>query len=115
MDTMTHANAVQDYLLAADIPDLHLYVPGGFWGALWSACCYWPHGELLSGVRCDGKGDTLDEAMADLRVKLDAAKSAAPILKTAAECKEAVLNLIREHDAAPASFRDAVDALPVKG
>ena len=46
--------------------------------------------------------------------KVEKAKAAKKVLKTAAECKDAVLDLIREHDAAPAAFRDAVDALPVK-
>jgi len=46
---------------------------------------------------------------------VEKAKLEKPVLRTATEVKEAVLNLIREHDAAPASFRDAVDALPVKG
>ena len=112
--TINKAQIAQDFLAGTDIPDLTIYVPGNHWGMKWSARCYWPHGDILKGVACDGKGDTLEDAVADLHIKLAAAKTAAPVLKTAAECKEAVLNLIREHDAAPASFRDAVDALPVK-
>lgn len=115
IETVCKAQIAQEYLAAAEIPDMTVYIPGVHWGRLWSVRCYWPHGDILKGVACAGKGESLDEAIADLRVKLEAAKNAAPVLKTAAECKEAVLNLIREHAAAPASFRDAVDALPVKG
>lgn len=113
--TINKAQIAQDFLIAADIPDMSVYVPGNHWGGKWSVRCYWPHGDLINGTACDGRGDTLELAVAELREKLEAAKNSAPVLKTAAECKEAVLNLIREHDAAPASFRDAVDALPVKG
>lgn len=114
VDTIDKAQVAQDFLAAVEIPDLIVYVPGNQWGKQWSARCYWPHGDILNGAACGGRGETLEDAIVDLRVKLDAAKNAAPVLNTAAECKEAVLNLIREHNAAPASFRDAVDALPVK-
>ncbi|WDA37835.1 hypothetical protein [Sphingobium sp. YC-XJ3] len=116
IETVSKAQIAQDFITTAiaGIDGVSFYPPSTTFGSVWSANAYWPN-DLLKGARCEGRGETLEEAIADLRVKLDAAKNAAPVLKTAAECKEAVLNLIREHDAAPASFRDAVDALPVKG
>lgn len=77
-----------------------------------SAMCHEPD-DVIRGVFCCGRGPTLAEAIAKMREKMEAAKRANQKLRTAAECKDAVLNLIREHDAAPAAFRDAVDDLDV--
>lgn len=79
------------------------------------ASVYWPSGDVLLDKFCCGHGATLSKAIADMDGKIEKAKLEGKKLTTAAECKAAVLDLIREHDAAPASFRDAVDALPVKG
>lgn len=113
--TINKAQIAQDFLIAADIPDMSVYVPGNHWGKQWSVRCHWPHGDIIKGTACDARGDTLELAVAELRAKLEAAKNSAPVLKTAAEVKDAVIALIKEHDAAPAAFRDAVDSLPVKG
>jgi hypothetical protein len=58
-------------------------------------------------------GGSVDEAVANYRVAHVEALKEKSVLKTPAAVKEAVIDLIREHDAAPASFRDAVDALRV--
>lgn len=61
-----------------------------------------------------GHGDTLAEAIADLMHNLDLEKDQGPELRTAYEVKAAVVKLIGEHKAAPASFRAAVDGLRVR-
>ena len=73
---------------------------------------YWPN-DSLRGKFCLGSAPTLAGALADYADKIAAAKVATQVLRTAKDCKDAVIALIREHDAAPAAFRDAVDALPV--
>lgn len=112
--TIPSAADAEAFLSTITAPLCTVYLPGQGWGKDWSVNCYWPNGDILRDTRCDGKGDTLEAAVADMWAAVEKAKNARPVLKTAAECKEAVLDLIREHDAAPASFRDAVDALPVK-
>lgn len=116
IETVSKAQIAQEYLASIEgLPGLTVFTPGTHGAKGWGATCYWPKGDVVRDTSCHGSGETLEAAIADMFVKIDAVKNAAPVLKTAAECKEAVLNLIREHDAAPASFRDAVDALPVKG
>lgn len=78
------------------------------------ASVYWPNGDVLRDKHCWAGAETLDEAIAGMVEKVAEAEREGVKLTTAAECKAAVLDLIREHDAAPAAFRDAVDALPVK-
>lgn len=112
--TQTPAQIAQDFLSDVDAPAVSFSKPGGYRGNAWGASCYWPNGDVVKDIGCYGNGETLQAAIADMFVKIDKAKEQVKVLKTAAECKEAVLNLIREHDAAPASFRDAVDALQVK-
>ena len=70
-------------------------------------------GDDLMRDRVNGDGETLAEAIADLMHNLDLAKDQGPELRTAREVKEAVVKLIGEHKAAPASFRAAVDGLRV--
>ncbi len=77
------------------------------------ANCYYPTDDVVRGKQCFGTGDTLADAISDMRRQFEQAKAAKAKLRTAAECKTAVLALIREHDAAPAAFRDAVDELDV--
>jgi hypothetical protein len=115
--TISKTELAEDFILSAlaGSPSPAIYPPSLTWGKGWSVGCYWPNGDVLKDTRCDGRGPTLEMAVQDMWEKIEEVKRQAPILKTAAECKEAVLNLIREHDDAPASFRDAVDALPVKG
>ncbi|MFS0736965.1 hypothetical protein ABC347_07935 [Sphingomonas sp. 1P06PA] len=109
-DTIVAPSDVKAFMLGCDIPDLSIRLSG----SQISASCTWPHGDVVRGKFCHGQSVDLAEAIAQLRAELDKAKLAAKKLKTAAECKEAVLDLIREHDAAPASFRDAVDQLQVQ-
>lgn len=109
-DTMTHTEAAEAFLSTR--PGIRFgidFLTNGSFGA----CCYWPTGDILRDTLCFGRGATLAEAIADMEQKVEEAKVKRKTLKTAAECKDAVIALIREHDAAPASFRDAVDALPV--
>ncbi len=82
-------------------------------GKSYHASCYWPAEDVIRGAHCFGVAGTLEAAIADMCAQLEKAKTARAKLRTAAECKTAVLNLIREHDAAPAAFRDAVDDLDV--
>jgi len=114
INTIPSAADAQAFLSTIDAPLCTVYLPGKGWGKGWSVNCYWPNGDILRDTRCDGKGETLAEAVAEMWASVEKAKTARSVLKTAAEVKNAVLDLIREHDAAPASFRDAVDALPVK-
>lgn len=113
--TINAAQVAQDFMSSVNAPGVSFSTPHMFRCGSWGATCYWPNGDVVKDIGCYGSGETLEAAVADLLVKIEAAKAQQKVLKTAAECKEAVLNLIREHDAAPASFRDAVDALPVKG
>lgn len=78
------------------------------------ATVYWPNGDVVRGKLCCGCASTLAKAVEEMEADIAKAEAAGLQLATAAECKAAVLDLIREHDAAPASFRDAVYALPVK-
>ena len=64
---------------------------------------------------CSGKGPTLAAAIDNLMHALDLAKTNGPVLKSAREVKSAVVKLIAEHKAAPASFRAAIDGLRVEG
>jgi hypothetical protein len=109
MDTMTLSQAAEAFLSNIDAPEVNASATKGRF-SLW---CYWPSGDVLRDKACHGFGATFDEAQAQMMAEIKKAKLAKKTLKTAAECKEAVLNLIREHDAAPASFRDAVDELRV--
>jgi hypothetical protein len=79
----------------------------------YSASSYWPNGDVGRDQYCGGHAGTLEAAVAKMLEKRAEAEAAGKLLRTAAECKAAVIGLMREHDAAPASFRDAVDALPV--
>lgn len=110
-ETMTRYEAAEAVLLAGP-KDMTIGRRGRYANG-YMATCYWPNGDVVRDVGCHGYGDTLAEAIADMNAKIEEAKAKGKPLKTAAECKEAVINLIREHEAAPASFRDAVDALPV--
>ncbi|MBB4642336.1 hypothetical protein [Rhizorhapis suberifaciens] len=111
--TKTYAQIAHEFIGAIDAPGFCVFAPNATGN--WGASCYWPKGDVIRDTGCHGRGYTLEAAIADMWAKVEKAKEQQKVLKTAAECKEAVLNLIREHDAAPASFRDAVDALPVKG
>ncbi|MCB4860755.1 hypothetical protein K7W03_14260 [Sphingobium sp. PNB] len=113
IETVSKAQIAQEFL--ADTLPAKMGLSIRVDGAYFSASCYYPNGDCSRDKFCHGHAATVAEAVDIMLAKIDAVKNAAPVLKTAAECKEAVLNLIREHDAAPASFRDAVDALPVKG
>lgn len=79
-----------------------------------SATVYWPSGDVLRDAHCYGQGHSIAEAIEMMEAQIVKAEAEGKKLKTAAECKAAVIDLIREHEAAPASFRDAVDALPVE-
>jgi len=79
-----------------------------------SANVYWPSGDTVRDKLCYGGGASIAEAIERMEAEIVKAEAAGKKLKTAAECKAAVIDLIREHEAAPASFRDAVDALPVE-
>jgi len=79
-----------------------------------SATVYWPSGDVLRDKLCHGLAGSIAEAIDRMEAEIVKAEAAGKKLKTAAECKAAVIDLIREHEAAPASFRDAVDALPVE-
>jgi len=112
MNTATIARETEtDALLRAN-PDITVGFSARWGSNEFQASGYWPN-DVVRGQHYMGKGATIESAIADVLLKIEAAKNAAPVLKTAAECKDAVIALIREHDAAPASFRDAVDALPV--
>lgn len=108
LQTISHEYAEVEALLR-DLPN---NADIGFKRGEFSAMCHEPD-DVVRGVFCCGRGPTLAEAIAKMREKMEAAKRAHQKLRTAAECKAAVLNLIREHDAAPAAFRDAVDELDV--
>ena len=109
------ATVAQEFLEGINAPFLTIYPPSkGHCPDRWGVGCYWPNGDIMKDTSCQGQGQTLEAAITDMWATVEKAKSAQKVLKTAAECKDAVLNLIREHDAAPAAFRDAVDALPVK-
>lgn len=110
MKTMTHVEAAEKALISTNFK----YVSFSLNRGRFIASCYWPNGDLLRDKHCCGQGETLDAAVQSLLEKVEIAKTEVVKLKTAAQCKAAVIELIREHDAAPASFRDAVDALPVK-
>lgn len=107
--TLVRASDVEAFMAEADFPHLSIGKRPG----AWSASCYWPSGDILKDTHCCGHGGTVAEAMEKMAAKVEQAKAEVKKLKTAAECKAAVIDLIRQHDAAPASFRDAVDALPV--
>ncbi|SCW56560.1 hypothetical protein SAMN02927924_01401 [Sphingobium faniae] len=116
VDTNDKAQVAQDFLASIQgVPGLTVYTPGTHGLRNWGASCYWPKGDVVRDISCHGNGDTLEAAIADMFVQVEKAKEQQKVLKTAAEVKNAVIALIKEHDAAPASFRDAVDALPVKG
>lgn len=112
--TIPSAADAEAFLSTIHAPLCTVYLPGQGWGKNWSVNCYWPNGDILMDTRCDGTGETLADAVTEMWASVEKAKTARSVLKTPAEVKNAVLDLIREHDAAPASFRDAVDALPVK-
>lgn len=109
-DTMTRVGAAEALI---DSFELKVSIGKAWHGGGYLASCYWPNNDVVRDARCHGHGATLAAAIADMEQKVEEAKAAIKPLNTAAECKDAVIALIREHDAAPASFRDAVDALPV--
>jgi hypothetical protein len=116
MATLTKSNteAVEAVLTAPDYPRLSLSLMSGRGEARkFCASTYWPNGDVSRDIGCYGYGPTIDVALTELSAQWEAAAAKGKKLRTAAECKAAVIELIREHDAAPASFRDAVDALPV--
>lgn len=110
MDTITHLEAAETVLMGGP---KDFTIARNRHGSGFSAYCYWPNGDVLRDIGCHGNGLTLADAIADMAAKIEKAKATRKVLKTAAECKEAVVQLIRQHEAAPAAFRDAVDALPV--
>ena len=113
IETVSKAQIAQEFL--ADTVPAKMGLSLSVDGAGFRASCYYPNGDCLRDKFCYGSAATLSEAVERMLTEVEQAKDYIRPLATAAECKEAVLNLIREHDAAPASFRDAVDALPVKG
>lgn len=108
--TISKSEVTEQFMRGFDVPGFSISIKksGGF-----DAHTYWPNGDAGRDQFCYGSGSTIDAAIAGMLEKVELAKLAKRKLKTAAECKDAVLALIREHDAAPASFRDAVDELPV--
>lgn len=113
-DQRKDAKAAQRLLETGNLPRFSISMANdGLAGQRFSAATYWPNGDVVRDRGCHGHGATVEQAIAAMLAKVEIAKSEVPKLKTAAECKAAVIDLIREHDAAPASFRDAVDALPV--
>lgn len=108
LQTISHEYAEVEALLR-DLPN---NADIGFKRGEFSAMCHEPN-DVVHGTFCCGRGKTLAAAIEAMNAKIKAAKAARAKLRTAAECKAAVLNLIREHDAAPAAFRDAVDELDV--
>jgi len=112
VDTIDKAQVAQDFI--SSIVPLEMGFSARVDGDRFSASSYYPKGDCARDKFCHGADSTLAGAVEKMLAKVEQAKLEKPVLKTAAECKEAVLNLIREHNAAPASFRDAVDALPVK-
>lgn len=69
--------------------------------------------DILSDVRVSVDDPTVSGAIRKYIAAYEEALGAKPVLKTASAVKAAVVELIREHGAAPAEFRDAVDALRV--
>ena len=109
-ETMSREKAAEAVLVAN--PDMRLSLNTSHGRRQFEASAHWPN-DVLRGKHCFGSGATLEKAIADCLQKVEDAKNAGPTLRTADECKQAVIALIREHDASPAAFRDAVDALPV--
>lgn len=81
-------------------------------GHSFSAHCRFPDDDI-NGEFCHGSGNTIADAIDDMMRKFDLAKSKGKILTTPAAVKAAVVELMAEHKAAPASFRAAVDDLRV--
>lgn len=106
-------SSIESFMLGVGAPRFSLATPHNR-DPRWVASCYWPNGDVVRDHGCHGLGDTAESAIADMWAKVEKAKLESTVLKTAAECKAAVIALIQQHEAAPASFRDAVDALPVK-
>ena len=106
INTITHTE--METLLLSLPNQARLYRDGDlFW-----AGCYEPN-DILNGARCYGSGSTLVQAIATMLLKVEEAKLAGPILKTAKEVKAAVVALIEDHKAQPTAFRQAVDDLRV--
>lgn len=108
--TISATEAAEQVFREAPFPNLSINHNGA---GSFSANSFWPNGDVGCGVFCMGSGPTIEVALSKLAEKWATAEAAGKKLRTAAECKAAVIDLIREHDAAPASFRDAVDALPI--
>lgn len=109
MDTMTQVDALDEYLNSFGYQiGIDRRKSGQF-----SVHSYYPNGDISRDHFCHGIASTVRKAVELMQIKRDEASREVKKLRTASECKEAVLDLIREHEAAPASFRDAVDALPV--
>ena len=90
------AQIAQDFLASIEgLPGLSISTPKTYGRENWGASCYWPKGDVVRDIGCHGSGETLEAAIADMFVKIEKAKAQATVLKTAAECKEAVLKLIR--------------------
>ena len=107
---INHHAETEDLLRHTNRP----YTSIGFARGRFSAHTYEP-ADVVRGTCCYGEGPTIAAAWADMFAKVEEVKAKGKVLATAAECKAAVVALINEHEAAPASFRDAVDALQVKG
>lgn len=86
LQTISHEYAEVEALLR-DLPN---NADIGFKRGEFSAMCHEPD-DVVRGVFCCGRGPTLAEAIAKMREKMEAAKRAHQKLRTAAECKAAVL------------------------
>lgn len=73
----------------------------------------YPNGDVGKDP-CYGRGPTLAAALEEAMHNVNLVKNQSPELRTARDVKEAVIKLIGEHKAAPASFRAAVDSLRVR-
>ena len=113
IETVSKAQVAEEFLAA--VVERKMALSFRVDGASFAASCYYPNGDCSRDKFCHGSAPTLAEAVEKMLEQVEKAKLEKPVLRTASAVKEAVLDLIREHDAAPASFRDAVDALPVKG
>ena len=109
--TTTHAHTETEALLMSLPKGAMIYINQYATRLEFKATAY-PDGDCMNDA-CRGKGPTLAAAIDEMMRNLDLAKNAGPVLKTAREVKAAVVNLIAEHKAAPASFRAAVDDLRV--
>lgn len=108
--TKSKTEVVEAVLTGSGYPGLMI---GLNTGHTFSAWAYYPSGDVVKDVGCYGNGKTIAEALRDLAKKWEAAAAVGRKIKTAADCKAAVIELIEQHDAAPPEFREAVHALNV--